>query len=143
MARGVLLWDFDDTLAHRPGKWGGAMMDALAAWDPTHGVTREAVRDQLQQGFPWHTPEVAHPELDDAEAWWDHMRALLARAFIGAGAPAAQAPALVEDARARYLDPAVDPQELLQDAFINIYRYPDRFDASRPGAFRARPFSVS
>jgi RNA polymerase sigma-70 factor (ECF subfamily) len=40
-------------------------------------------------------------------------------------------------ARSRFLDPAVDPQELLQDAFINIYRYPDRFDASRPGAFRA------
>ncbi len=39
--------------------------------------------------------------------------------------------------RARFLDPAVDPRELLQDAVINIYRYPDRFDASRPGAFRA------
>ena len=41
------------------------------------------------------------------------------------------------NARVRFLDPAVDPRELLQDAFINIYRYPDRFDASRPGAFRA------
>lgn len=39
-------------------------------------------------------------------------------------------------ARARFL-PGVDPEELLQDAIINIYRYPDRFDASRPGAFRA------
>ena len=39
-------------------------------------------------------------------------------------------------ARARFLN-GVDPEELLQDAIINIYRYPDRFDASRPGAFRA------
>jgi RNA polymerase sigma-70 factor (ECF subfamily) len=39
--------------------------------------------------------------------------------------------------RVRYLGQAIDPQELLQDAYINIYRYPDRFDASRPGAFRA------
>lgn len=40
-------------------------------------------------------------------------------------------------ARTRFLGAAVDPAELLQDAYINIYRYPDRFDAARPGAFRA------
>ena len=39
--------------------------------------------------------------------------------------------------RSRYLAGGVDPHELLQDAYINIYRYPDKFDASRPGAFRA------
>ena len=40
-------------------------------------------------------------------------------------------------ARTRYLGDRVDADELLQDAFINIYRYPDRFNASRPGAFKA------
>jgi RNA polymerase sigma-70 factor, ECF subfamily len=39
--------------------------------------------------------------------------------------------------RARYLQGHVDPHEIVQDVLINIYRYPDRFDASRPGAFRA------
>jgi RNA polymerase sigma factor (sigma-70 family) len=39
-------------------------------------------------------------------------------------------------ARTRYLV-ALDPHEVLQDAYINIYCYPDRFDAARPGAFRA------
>jgi len=39
--------------------------------------------------------------------------------------------------RARFLGHGVDPEELLQDAIINIYRYPDRFDATRPQAFRA------
>lgn len=39
--------------------------------------------------------------------------------------------------RVRYLGRCVDPNELLQDAYINIYRYPDKFDARRPGAFRA------
>ena len=39
--------------------------------------------------------------------------------------------------RIRFLGDHFDPDELLQDAIINIYRYPDRFDASRPGAFRA------
>lgn len=39
--------------------------------------------------------------------------------------------------RMRYLGANLDPQEVLQDAIINIYRYPDRFDACRPGAFAA------
>lgn len=39
--------------------------------------------------------------------------------------------------RTRYLGDRVDTEELVQDALVNIYRYPDRFDASRPGAFRA------
>ncbi len=39
--------------------------------------------------------------------------------------------------RLRFLGAHLDPHEVLQDAIINIYRYPDRFDASRPGAFAA------
>lgn len=39
--------------------------------------------------------------------------------------------------RLRFLGAQVDPHEVLQDAIINIYRYPDRFDACRPGAFAA------
>ena len=40
-------------------------------------------------------------------------------------------------ARVRYMHGQLDPDELLQDAYINIFRYPDRFDGSRPTAFRA------
>ena len=39
--------------------------------------------------------------------------------------------------RLRFLGCQLDPQEVLQDAIINIYRYPDKFDACRPGAFAA------
>lgn len=39
--------------------------------------------------------------------------------------------------RLRSLGAGHDPHEVLQDAFVNIYRYPDRFRASRPGAFAA------
>lgn len=39
--------------------------------------------------------------------------------------------------RLRFLGAHLDPDEVLQDVLVNIYRYPDRFDASRPGAFRA------
>ena len=39
--------------------------------------------------------------------------------------------------RLRTLGASYDPNEVLQDTFVNIYRYPDRFSASRPGAFMA------
>lgn len=39
--------------------------------------------------------------------------------------------------RMRFAADHLDPNELLQDAIINVYSYPDRFDAARAGAFRA------
>src|SRR5687768_4083197 len=39
--------------------------------------------------------------------------------------------------RLRGLGALFDAQEILQDTIVNIYRYPDRFLASRPGAFAA------
>lgn len=39
--------------------------------------------------------------------------------------------------RLRGLGAIFDAQEILQDTIVNIYRYPDRFLASRPGAFAA------
>lgn len=39
--------------------------------------------------------------------------------------------------RLRGLGGMFDSQEILQDTIVNIYRYPDRFLASRPGAFAA------
>ena len=39
--------------------------------------------------------------------------------------------------RLRSLGTRLDPNEVWQDTIVNIYRYPDRFLASRPGAFAA------
>ena len=39
--------------------------------------------------------------------------------------------------RMRSLRVLLDPDEILQDTIVNIYRYPDRFLATRPGAFSA------
>lgn len=32
----VLLWDFDGTLAERPGMWSGALLEVLDAEQPGH-----------------------------------------------------------------------------------------------------------
>jgi RNA polymerase sigma-70 factor (ECF subfamily) len=39
--------------------------------------------------------------------------------------------------RLRVLGLSLDPDEVLQDTLVNVFRYPDRFDGAKPGAFRA------
>jgi RNA polymerase sigma-70 factor (ECF subfamily) len=39
--------------------------------------------------------------------------------------------------RLRQLGAVLEAEDVLQDVLVNVYRYPDRFDGSRPGAFRA------
>jgi phosphoglycolate phosphatase-like HAD superfamily hydrolase len=97
----VLVWDFDGTLAHRPGMWRGCLVETLDAHEPGHGIDAERLRPFLRDGFPWHRPQVAHPELSDPDAWWRHGRPRTAW-MIGdnpvadvAGAEAAGIPAIV------------------------------------------------
>ena len=104
MSRAVL-WDFDGTLATRPGRWRGALAEALDALCPGHGIVPERLGALLRSGFPWHTPAVAHPELGTPGAWWARMERTLAQVVVAAGAPAAKSGDLARFARARYVDP--------------------------------------
>lgn len=102
----VLLWDFDGTLAQRPGHWSGAILEALDASLPGHGYQRAKIAAAMATGYPWHQPDIAHPHLSDPQAWWEHMSAVLASALTGLGlgqSDARGATALVRD---RYTDPA-------------------------------------
>jgi putative hydrolase of the HAD superfamily len=103
----VLLWDFDGTLAARRGMWAACMLEALDEEEAGHGVELDAIRPLLRDGFPWHTPATPHPELCEPDAWWTHVRGLLARAYEGLGIPPARAEALARDAQARYVDAGV------------------------------------
>jgi putative hydrolase of the HAD superfamily len=105
----LLIWDFDGTLAHRRGEtgWGILLAEALDAEEPGHGHSAETFRPYLRDGFPWHRPEVAHPELCEPEAWWASVLPLLARAYEAAGYRPARALELAGAARRLYVDPAV------------------------------------
>ena len=105
----LLIWDFDGTLAYRRGRapWSLLLAETLDAEEPGHPHSAETFRPHLRDGFPWDTPEVAHPELcGDAERWWQAVRPLMARAFEAAGYPTARAAALAEVAQRLYVDPA-------------------------------------
>ena len=67
-----ITWDFDNTLARRPGGWSGAILTALQREVPGMDVRPEIFRPHLQSGFPWHTPENGHQGLSASE-WWGQL----------------------------------------------------------------------
>jgi putative hydrolase of the HAD superfamily len=105
----LLIWDFDGTLAHRRGEtgWSILLAEALEAEEPGHGHPPETFRPHLRDGFPWHRPDVAHPELCAPEAWWESVRPVLSRAYEAVGYVPSRAVELAEAARRLYVDPGV------------------------------------
>jgi putative hydrolase of the HAD superfamily len=89
----LIIWDFDGTLGYRgtgpkaQSKWTGAMMEMLADELPGLTPNRDALRRCLQSGYPWHTPEIAHPEIRSAQDWWDRFHPTAERALVAAGVP--------------------------------------------------------
>jgi putative hydrolase of the HAD superfamily len=105
----LLIWDFDGTLAHRRREtgWSILLVETLDAEEPGHGHSADTFRPHLREGFPWHRPEVSHPELCDPEAWWGSVQPVLSRAYEAAGYAPARATELAAQARRLYVDPTV------------------------------------
>jgi len=101
---GLLLWDFDGTLAAREGMWAGCLVEVLDGEDVGHGHTLDLIRPFLRDGFPWHDPAQPHPELEAADAWWAALEPVFVRAFAGLGYEPARARRLAGLVRARYTD---------------------------------------
>ncbi len=104
---GTVWWDFDGTLAHRHGIWVTALLAALEEVAPGHPLTEERIRPFLTYGFPWHEPEVLHPDLDDPDAWWAHQAEVIRHAYIDAGLSMELAQRAAAHVRAAFLDPTM------------------------------------
>jgi putative hydrolase of the HAD superfamily len=120
----VVLWDFDGTLAHRPGMWRGCMVEVLDEHEPGHGISDDVFVPFLRDGFPWHAPDVAHPELCEADAWWRHVEPPLVRGYEGAGLAPERALALARLVRERYVD--VSRWRLFDDTLPVLRRLRER-----------------
>ena len=79
----------------------------LDAEEPGHGHSGDTFRPHLRSGFPWHRPEVAHPELCEPDAWWAAVRPVLSQAYEAVGYAPARAVELTDAARSLYVDPKV------------------------------------
>lgn len=80
-----LIWDFDGTLGYRSGGWSRACVDAIEATTTLTDVRIEDIRQQLQDGFPWHTPYEPHPDISSADEWWDQLYPVLTAAIEAVG----------------------------------------------------------
>ncbi len=99
-----LLWDFDGTLAFRPGNWTGVVCDVVAVERPDLGLTPDRLRPHLQSGSPWHAPDVVRQPCS-ADQWWSALLPALARAVqSAAGVEAPEARRLVTGVRTVYTD---------------------------------------
>jgi putative hydrolase of the HAD superfamily len=102
-----LIWDFDGTLAQREGMWSGAILEALEAERPGHGITVEQIRPCLQSGFPWHEPNRIREANLHPDAWWKALNPVLVKACSGeASMDDAQAQRLCAKVREAYANPA-------------------------------------
>ncbi|WP_164931926.1 HAD-IA family hydrolase [Janthinobacterium sp. 17J80-10] len=101
-----LLWDFDNTLAYRPGLWSQCLADLANAELPGLNLKREHLVPHLSSGFPWHTPDLEHHHLSTSDAWWRNLHPVLAASLVaGAGIDASLAFELAERVRAEYVNP--------------------------------------
>jgi putative hydrolase of the HAD superfamily len=101
---GVVLWDFDGTLAWRPGLWSGCVIELLDEHEPGHGGTVARVRELMRGAYPWNRHEQPHPHLAHADTWWDALRPALARAIAGCGVAEQRAGELAGMVRERFVD---------------------------------------
>lgn len=109
------------------------------AWMPSPLLRAEELMLEYgltQERLGWHQPHDRSAAV--ATALMDLFRVTGCREVFDALVAVAR-PHLESRVRSRLrlLGPLLDPQEILQDALVNVYRYPDRFLASRPGAFAA------
>ena len=101
----VVFWDFDGTLASRQGGWRGALIEALTDANPNHQVSAADLAPSLQDGFPWHHPDIEHPHLDTADAWWAELTARFEPAYTQAGIASQIASSAAGLVRQHYCDP--------------------------------------
>jgi putative hydrolase of the HAD superfamily len=55
-------------------------------------------------GYPWHTPDVEHPETRDADIWWDRLIPQFQRVFQAFGIGDERAAVLAPRVRTEYCD---------------------------------------
>lgn len=103
--RGVILWDFDGTLAASTPLWSRAAGAALAELAPDHTFDLGRLRTLFGEIFPWHAPHRAHPGQSCSATWWSWMEAIFRDAFVAIGASVATAAMAATRIKSVVLDP--------------------------------------
>ena len=99
----AIIWDFEGTLAVRPGRFAGALIET-AQRVAGMAVPLETIRPMLSSAFPWHSRRLSHPFAPDDDAWWRNLIDHSACSLQQLGLSKAQAREAAELSRSVYLD---------------------------------------
>ena len=66
----------------------------------------DEIRPHFEAGYPWHTPEIPHPELDSPAKWWDRVGKVITQAYVALGCSRSLAEELAAEVRDGYTDAA-------------------------------------
>ncbi|AYG60470.1 HAD-IA family hydrolase [Rhizobium jaguaris] len=100
----VLIWDFEGTLAVRPGRFAGALADAARIIDGTFSASTADLRPLLSPAFPWHSKELMHKYAGDADSWWTNIEKYSTDALQQFGLSSSVSREAARLARSVYLD---------------------------------------
>jgi putative hydrolase of the HAD superfamily len=101
----TIIWDFDGTLAYRPGLWSGTLMQVLEEYNPNHNIDICQIKPYLKDTFPWHKPDKPHHHLSTPESWWSHIEEVIANAYQAVGITKEISVYLAQLVHQRYIDP--------------------------------------
>ncbi|UCD30369.1 MAG: HAD-IA family hydrolase [Planctomycetota bacterium] len=100
-----IFWDFDGTLAYRPGKWSGALADIANEYKHDANFTYDDFHPLIKKKFFWDKAQCEHHHLSDPDNWWSALSPLFVKAFIEVGFSEHEAQNLAGQVRSRYVDP--------------------------------------
>ena len=102
----TVIWDFDGTLGYRSGgRWTASVLEVARREVSGPLVTEERIRPFLRTCFPWNRHDRPHPELGEADAWWEALEPAFSAALRHAGLSADRAQIRAKEVRPVYLAP--------------------------------------
>lgn len=101
---GTALWDFDGTLVSRPSMWLQSTLCAATEIAPHRAIPVDDLASALESGFPWHRPDLPHPDLCNPEVWWARVMGRIAGALHALGCTPEEAQSISQSVRGRIVD---------------------------------------
>jgi len=68
----AIFWDFDGTLAYSKSLWSSSVLRAIKSFLPDCSISLDDIRQYMNTGFTWHTPDEDFTHLVDNQ-WWNYM----------------------------------------------------------------------
>ena len=99
-----LMWDFDETLAWRRGKWTHTILEILAE-ENIHTIDYHALSPMLREIYPWGRSDTGHKTYMKNLSWWEYMTGETAAILVRLGLPRETAETVAQRLPGQYLLP--------------------------------------